>query len=669
MPNHLANETSPYLLQHADNPVDWYPWGDEALNRARKENKPILLSIGYSACHWCHVMAHESFENQSTARLMNQYFINIKVDREERPDLDSIYMESVQAMTGGGGWPLTVFLTPEGKPFFGGTYFPPDDRQDIPGFPKVLQAIADAYRNNRGELDRTSGELVSALKQRIRAGSKAETLTDDILKIAYDTIKQHYDPKNGGFGRTPKFPQAMVLEFSMRYSRRFHFIHALRMVEFTLDKMCRGGIYDQLGGGFHRYATDERWLVPHFEKMLYDNALLSQIYLSAYLFTGKPLYRSITEGTLNYVLREMTSTEGGFYSSQDADSEGVEGKYYVWTDKEVNDVVGSDAAETVGRYFGITSEGNFEGKNILSVVDVSSTDLSVIETAKVTLLKKREQRVRPGRDEKILASWNGLMLKGFAEAGCALGNQAYLATAVANGNFLVNKMVVAGKLKHSYKDGNATVDGFLLDYAAVIEGLLSLHQATLQSEWLVHAIKLGEMMIEKFWDSQNALLFDATLEQKDLFVRPRHIFDDAVPSGASTACLAMLKLARITENELFRQVAVQSLQSVAELMQKYPLGLSNWLCALDFYLSQAKDIIIVGSKDEAATLELLETVCSKWLPDKVVIAYDPGAPSPISDLKLLENRQMIAGKTTVYVCEGSSCKNPVSDVDSLKTIL
>ncbi|MBU2608434.1 MAG: thioredoxin domain-containing protein, partial [Chloroflexi bacterium] len=464
MTNHLAGETSPYLLQHADNPVDWYPWGDEALSRARAEDKPILLSIGYSACHWCHVMAHESFENQETASLMNEHFINIKVDREERPDLDTIYMQAVQAITGRGGWPLTVFLTPEAKPFFGGTYFPPEDRFGMAGFPRVIQAVADTYHNRRPEIDKTTEELFAALSSEKAAPLADEPLTADILQEAYLALQQSFDARNGGFDGAPKFPQPMALEFLLRYFHRTRDTAAMDMIDSTLEKMAKGGIYDQIGGGFHRYSTDDYWLVPHFEKMLYDNALLSQVYLHAYLASGKPLFRSIAEETLDYVLREMTDASGGFYSTQDADSEGIEGKYFVWTPQEIAEVLGDEAGQAVCRRFGVTAKGNFDHGNILYVAD-DQADASITKEAKSSLLKKREQRIKPGRDEKILASWNGLMLTSMAEAACVLDRQDYLAAATANGRFLLDSMMADDRLKHTCKDGQTKIDGYLDDYA------------------------------------------------------------------------------------------------------------------------------------------------------------------------------------------------------------
>jgi uncharacterized protein YyaL (SSP411 family) len=667
MPNHLAQETSPYLRQHADNPVDWYPWGEEALGRARAEDKPILLSIGYSACHWCHVMAHESFENAETARLMNQYFISIKVDREERPDLDSIYMQAVQAITGSGGWPLTVFLTPERKPFFGGTYFPPQDRHGLPSFPRVLQAVSDAYKNRRGEIDEAGQQIMTVLTSPVATAETGEELSADTLKQAYLALERDYDRENGGFGEAPKFPQPMALEFLLRYSRHDDGKDALKMVTKTLAKMARGGIYDQLGGGFHRYATDSCWLVPHFEKMLYDNALLSRVYLHAYLVTSQKLFRSITEATLDYVLREMAGPEGGFYSTQDADSEGVEGKYYLWTPDEISDVLGKEEGQAVMDYFGVCNEGNFEGKNILNVVKKLKPEaLNTISRAKISLLKKREQRVKPGRDEKVLASWNGLMLSSLAEAACALGCRGYLAAALASGSFLLDSMTVEGQLRHSYKDGQSRIDGYLEDYAAVIEGLMGLHQASLSGRWLAQAIRLAEVMLERFWDGGTGTLYDTGEGQQDLIVRPRSTTDGATPSGASMAAFVLLKLSRLTDDARLEKIAIRALQSVRELMPLHPLGFSNWLGALDFHLSAPGEVAIVGAAGSPAVSGLLHTLCKMYLPNTVVAALDPTDPTQITGLKLLENREMIDGRPTVYVCQRYSCLRPVTEITELE---
>jgi len=662
MTNHLAGETSPYLLQHAENSVEWYPWGDEALSRARAEDKPILLSIGYSACHWCHVMAHESFENQEIAGLMNQHFINIKVDREERPDLDTIYMQAVQATTGRGGWPLTVFLTPEAKPFFGGTYFPPEDRFGMAGFPRVLQAVADAYHNRRPEIDKTTEELFTALSRGKTTPSTAELLTADILQEAYLTLQQSFDTKNGGFDGAPKFPQPMALEFLLRHFDRTRDTAALDMVDTTLEKMAKGGIYDQIGGGFHRYSTDDYWLVPHFEKMLYDNAQLSQAYLHAYLVSGKPLFRSIAEETLDYVLREMTDASGGFYSTQDADSEGIEGKYFVWTPREITEVLGDNAGEAVCHRFGVTAKGNFHHGNILYVADDQA---GITRETKSSLLKRREQRIKPARDEKVLAAWNGLMLTSMAEAACILNRQDYLEAAIANGKFLLDSMMADGYPKHTCKDGIAKIDGYLEDYAMVIDGFLTLHQATFTGEWLRQAIRLAEIMIEQFWDETQVTFYDSSLHHQDLFIRPQSSFDGALPSGASAATLALLKLARLTDNERFQQVAAQALSSMRELMPHSPLGFGNWLCALNLYLSTPKEVAIIGPRDNPATAELLHTLCAAFLPNKVVAAYDPTDPTAISDLALLKNRPMVNDLPTVYICQHYTCQTPVTDPAAL----
>jgi uncharacterized protein YyaL (SSP411 family) len=661
MPNHLAQETSPYLLQHADNPVDWYPWGEEAFARARSEDKPVLLSIGYSACHWCHVMAHESFENPDTAGLMNDLFINIKVDREERPDIDSVYMEAVQTLTGSGGWPLTVFLTSEGKPFWGGTYFPPEDRHGLPGFPKVLKAAANAYRERRSDTEQATQELLAAISKNAERTAAGEPLKVDILEKAGLAIKQEFDSQNGGFGMAPKFPQPLVLEFLLRHFRRSGDKSFLEMVEFTLYKMAEGGIYDQLGGGFHRYATDNRWLVPHFEKMLYNNALLSRVYLHAYLLTRKPLYHRIAEETIDYVLRELTAPEGGFCGTQDADSEGVEGKYYLWSLDEIVQALGTEQGNIVSDYFGVTREGNFEGGNILHISSDERQTPDNIEQAKGVLLEKREQRVKPGRDDKILASWNGLMLASLLEAAVALDRRDYLEAAINNGSFLLNSMILDGHLRRSYKDGVAKINGYLEDYALLIEGFLGLHQATSGGDWLRQAIKLAEKMIELFWDESSKTLYDTGDTHENLFMRPRSITDTPLPSGNSAATLVLLKLARLTGDERFQQVVSQSLGAMRYYLERYPLGFANWLCALDFYLSTPGEIVIVGPGNNPAKSELLRTVYSAWLPNKVVAAYDPDDPSRLSELKLFEGRQMINDRPTAYVCENYTCKLPVTE--------
>ena len=680
MPNRLISETSPYLLQHAQNPVDWYPWGEEAFNHAVEEDKPVLLSIGYSACHWCHVMERESFENPEIARLMNENFISIKVDREERPDLDAIYMEAVQVITGSGGWPLTVFLTPQKKPFYGGTYFPPEERGGLPGFTRVLQTVAQAYKNRKGDVESAADKVIAQLNRSNEAQRPVEPLTPDLLNSAHIALESAFDARNGGFGPAPKFPQPMLLEFLLRHQLRTGNEGTLSMVERMLEKMARGGIYDQLGGGFHRYSTDARWLVPHFEKMLYDNALLSRLYLHAYQATGKPPYRHIVEGTLDYVLREMTDKEGGFYSSQDADSEGIEGKYYVWTFEEVIEALGDDVGRLVNRYFGVTEHGNFEGSNILNrVIETaalapeSGLTLETLETtiaaAKAHLLGKRGQRVPPHRDEKILADWNGLMLSSIAEAASVLDRKDYLEAAISNANFLTRTLLDGGLLKHSYKDGQARISGYLPDYALLCGGLLSLYEATFQDRWLSALKDLADAMVDRFWDEPGGCFYDTGHGEEIQIVRPKNVIDSVQPSGSSAAASVLLRLARLTDNREYEELAASAIRSVQGLMVRYPSGFGNWLCALDFYLSKPKEIAIVGRPEDLATKSLMRAINLRYLPNKVLAGKTPEATSPVMDIPLLKGRGPIDNRPTVYVCESYACQAPVTDPDALAALL
>jgi len=681
MPNRLINETSPYLLQHANNPVDWYPWGQEALDRAREEDKPILLSIGYSACHWCHVMERESFENEDIAGLMNQHFVSIKVDREERPDLDAIYMEAVQMLTGSGGWPMTVFLTPDGKPFHAGTYFPPVDHGNMPGFPRVLTSVAQAYETNRGEIQRVTQQL-SGQMGRSRQGSKGTSmLTADILHQAYSSLATGFDYQNGGTGSAPKFPQPMTIEMLLRYHHAGYNPRALEMVELTLDKMAYGGIYDQIGGGFHRYSTDAFWLVPHFEKMLYDNALVARLYLHAYLATGRPLYARITQETLDYVLREMTDSQGGFYSAQDADSEGVEGKFFVWTPDEIKAVLGEEA-DLWGGFFGVTEAGNFEGKNILNVPQDAAVfaerhglDMdrfsTMIEGGKKALREVREERVHPLLDDKVLASWNGLMLRSFAEAGMALGRPDYLEAAVNNANFLLVHMKPEGRLLRTYRQGQAKLLGYLEDYAFVADGLLALYEATFDQRWLEEAKALVDSMITLFWDEGEGGFFDTGTDHEALVVRPRDVFDNAQPCGGSVASEVLLHLALNTGNQDYATKGATPLRAMHELMSRAPAGTGQWLAALDFYVSSPKEIAIVGPREDPATQELLDTVFGRFLPNKVVVGAEAGQSSSddadpsYSRLPLLQERGMVNGRPTAYVCRNYACQLPVTEPEAL----
>jgi uncharacterized protein YyaL (SSP411 family) len=660
--NHLINESSPYLLQHAHNPVDWYPWGEEAFARARAENKPVLLSIGYSACHWCHVMAHESFEDEDIAKLMNDLYVNIKVDREERPDLDQIYMNAVQMMTHHGGWPMTVFLTPDGVPFYGGTYFPPQDRYNIPGFPRVLISIAEAYRDRPDDIAETGVSLVNELKRLSEPSGSDRPVTTELLDTAYAGMVKSYDSLNGGFGGAPKFPPAMALEFLLRTYVRTGNEDALDMVQHTCEKMARGGMYDQLGGGFHRYSVDAKWLVPHFEKMLYDNALLSRLYLHYYQVSQSPLARETAEGILDYVLREMTDPKGGFYSTQDADSEGHEGKFFVWDMDEIKSVLGEADAALISAYYNVTPAGNFEGKNILNV---NSSAPRPTEQSRHKLFEVRETRIKPDRDEKIITAWNGLMLASFAEAGVILGRADYTDAARRNADFVLTSLRRDGFLLRTYKGGVAKFNAYLEDYAFLIEGLVTLYETTGEFRWLKEAIVLTDKMIEEFWDHEGRGFFFTGTSHENLIVRSKDYFDNATPSGNSVAASALLRLAVLTNNGRYREIGQAVLNEVAESTRRYPSGFGYALSAMDFLLSSPKEIALVA-KDQNDIKHLLELVWHKYLPNKVV------APNPSSDaeaieaLPLLQNRPLLEGKATAYVCENYTCQQPVTDPSKLQ---
>ncbi|MFB3097448.1 MAG: thioredoxin domain-containing protein [Dehalococcoidia bacterium] len=683
MPNRLINETSPYLLQHANNPVDWYPWGEEALQRAVNEDKPIMLSIGYSACHWCHVMERESFEDEAIAALMNQNFISIKVDREERPDLDAVYMEAVQALTGRGGWPMTVFLTPQGKPFYGGTYFPPADRQGMEGFPRILESVSQAYRTNRGEIDRVTNQLTEQMGRTGQLAKGSGLLSDEILHQAYTQLASNFDYQNGGFGAAPKFPQPMTPEFLLRHYHRTRDGHTLEMVNLTLEKMARGGMYDQIGGGFHRYSTDTYWLVPHFEKMLYDNALLSRLYLHAFQLTQRPLYRRITEEILDYVLREMTDPQGGFYSAQDADSEGVEGKFFLWSRSQVVSELGEEEGSLFADFFDITERGNFEGSNIPNINKKAMTFaqekglpleqlVSAIKRGKAKLLEVRELRVHPLRDDKVLTSWNGMMLRSLAEAGAALNRQDYLEAASDNAAFLLENMRPKGRLLRTFREGQAKLLGYLEDYAFAADGLLALYEATFELRWLRESVGLADEMIRLFWDEELGGFYDTGIDHESLVIRPRDVFDNAQPCGGSVATEVLLRLAVITGKEEYQTKAAAPLRAIHQLMAQAPGGTGQWLAALDFYLSLPKEIVIVGPRTDSGTQALLDTVFHRYLPNRVVMGVADGVQnlgaaeaSFVTALPLLEQRGLVDGKPTAYVCQNYVCQLPVTGPEAL----
>jgi uncharacterized protein YyaL (SSP411 family) len=666
MSNRLANETSPYLLQHAGNPVDWYPWGEEALQKAKAEDKPIFLSIGYSACHWCHVMAHESFENERIAVILNEHFVNVKVDREERPDLDRIYMNAVQSLTGRGGWPMSVFLTPDGQPFYGGTYFPPVPRYGMPSFMDVLLAVADAWQNRRQELEEGSRNLVAAIVQQMPVGPnlKPETLKPETILSAFRKLERDFDRVHGGWGGAPKFPQPMALEFLLRYHHTAGDAHALRMVTQTLEAMARGGVYDQLGGGFHRYSVDDRWLVPHFEKMLYDNAQLARVYLHAWQVTGEPFYRVIAEETLDYVVREMTDSSGGFYSTQDADSEGEEGKFFVWTPDEIRAVLGDEAGPFLAAY-NVTERGNFEGKNILEFVG-SLEERETLSDARRQLFEARERRVHPGRDDKVLTSWNGLMLAAFAEAARVFQRDDYRQVAKRNAGFLLSELKTSeGRLYHTWKDGEAKVNGYLEDYTHLIEGLIELYQTTFDPRWYTAARELADVMIEHF--SAPVGFYDTSDDHEPLIVRPRDLQDNAVPSGNAMAALVLSRLAGLAVEPRYLELAQTALGPMQEMLARYPLGFAQWLIALDYVLSHPREVAIVGDPDAADTRALLDACMTGYRPHQTTALGTPDVGP--STVPLLGDRGRIEERATAYVCVDSVCCPPVNDLEALRGLL
>ena len=676
--NRLAGESSPYLLQHAHNPVDWYPWGAEALEEARRQAKPILLSVGYSACHWCHVMERESFESVEIARVMNEHFVNIKVDREERPDLDAIYMSFVQMTTGSGGWPLTVFLTPDQVPFFGGTYFPPQDSYGRPGFRRILESLAQLYRRRREELVQNKQVLVEKLKEMTLLQETKEPADERFLDDVLTTLQRQWDPRHGGFGGAPKFPSAMSLSFLLRYYRRKGTEAALKMVTVSLDEMARGGIYDQLGGGFHRYSVDERWLVPHFEKMLYDNALLGSLYLEAYQVTGRSFYRRIVEETLEYAKREMQHPSGGFYSSQDADSEGEEGKFYVWTPQEVVQVLGREEAGIFNEYFDVTVSGNFEGKNILhhrinrdacaARLDCSVTELQRrLDAARQRLLQERSQRIPPECDDKVLAAWNGMMLSAFAQAAFVLDRPDFLDVACKCAEFLFHEMVVRSRLRRSWKEGRVARVGFLEDYALVISGWLDVYQATGQDVWLDRAEELTQVQLSRFGDTQEGDFYFTPDDHEDLLIRNKEYFDNATPSGNSVSCLNLLRLAEFLGKNEYRRQAQRMLDRVTGLLKRYPLGFGYWLGALDFRLGPVREIAIVGPHDQRE--DLLRVIRERFLPNKVVVVADAVSESLSRKMPLLAGKKAIRGQATAYLCRNYSCQEPVTTPQDLEAQL
>lgn len=652
--NRLSRETSPYLLQHAHNPVDWYPWGPEALERAKAEDKPIFLSIGYAACHWCHVMERESFEDASTAAVLNAGFVPIKVDREERPDLDAIYMDAVQQMTGGGGWPMSVFLTPSGAPFYGGTYFPDTARHGLPAFRDVLEGVSEAWRERRDEVERSAAGLAQAITPATHSHGEAVELPPRVLDEALAQVEAGFDARTGGWGGAPKFPQSMTIEFLLRLSVRSgaddH--RPLAIARRSLDAMAAGGIYDHLGGGFARYATDRIWLVPHFEKMLYDNAQLARAYVHAWQLTRDARYRQTAQETLAFVERDLLTADGGFAASLDADTQGEEGATYVWSLSEIEALLGDDAAE-FGRVYGVTADGNWEGHTILS--RVADGDEQQLKPARDKLLAARQKRPQPARDDKVLTAWNGLMIAAFADAAAAFDEPRYAGVAARAADLLLTNVRDGdGRLRRSWKDGRALHAGTLEDYTHLADGLLALYQATFDERWFVAARELMDTVLEHFADEQGGF-FDTADDHEALITRPKGLQDNAIPSGGAMATEVLLRLAAFTGEGKYRTAAEKALSTVVPYLSRYPTGFAQWLNAYAFALGDVVEIAIAGDPTAPGTHALLETVRATYRPFAVVAAGADGA------LPLLADRPQRDSKSTAYVCRNFACRAPVTE--------
>ena len=672
--NGLAGEKSPYLLQHQFNPVAWQPWGAKAFQEARTEQKPIFLSIGYSTCHWCHVMERESFEDDKVAEFLNAHFVSIKVDREERPDVDKIYMNFVQATTGQGGWPLNAFLTPDLQPFFGGTYFPPANLHGRPGFLQLLQHIQQLWSERRKDVAESARDMHSRLEQSVRDSSTAGegSLSEADLRRAGEQLKSHYDPKHGGFGNAPKFPQPSHPQFLLRYGTRFNDTEAVRMVLHTCERMAAGGIHDQLGGGFSRYSVDAEWLVPHFEKMLYDNAQLADLYLDAFLASGDKQHAAVVRDIMDYVLSDMTHPQGGFFCAEDADSEGQEGKFYCWTHEELKRLLEPEELEVAVRHFGITAAGNFvdhshphplRNLNVLSVADpkLKPSERRLLNSAKEKMKAARNQRVRPGLDDKVLASWNGLMLGAMARAGCVLGEERYLTAAMRNFDFLKSALwdEKARRLYHRWRYGERDSVVLLEGYAFLLSGVLELYQATLAGKVLEFAVALAQTLLERFHDSEHGGFWQGSPEATDLILRFKEAYDGAEPSGNSVAILALLKLGKITGQDKFTTAAEKSLKHFAPRLQQLPQAVPHLLQALDFWLQEPVRIVVAGDIKKGNMREWLRAAHSVYLPNKIVMSNS----GPVEAFaKTLPTR----GGQTAYLCTGNSCREPAGTADVLK---
>lgn len=695
--NALLKEKSPYLLQHAFNPVHWFPWGSEAFEKARKENKPIFLSIGYSTCHWCHVMAHESFESQAIADILNKYFICIKVDREERPDLDHIYMAATQALTGGGGWPMSVFLTPDLKPFYAGTYFPPESKHGLPGFADLLQSIQQAWENDRDKILNSAENITAHLKN--TSIQEASSIEKRILDKAYTLTVSQYDPKYGGFGNAPKFPRPVIFNFLLRYFHKHKKQKALDITTHTLHEMAKGGMYDQIGGGFHRYSVDEQWRVPHFEKMLYDQSQLTISYLEAYQLTQDSFFVDIAKDTFDFVLRDMTSPEGGFYSAEDADSplpenplEKAEGAFYVWSKNEVELHLGKDNASILNYHYGIKADGNaladphkeFSGKNILYIAHslentakhfkkTTSEIRKIVNESRIKLLTARNQRPRPHLDDKVITSWNGLMMSAFAKGYQVLGEKKYLNAAQKNADFTLNTLYdkTSKTLFRRYRKGEAGLNAVLEDYAFLVQGLIDLYEASFDTRWLEAAVKISENQIALFEDTKNGGYYNTSGKDSSVLIRMKSDYDGAEPTGNSVTALNLLRLSQITDNPVFHQKAVKTIEAFAKKVTDYPPIMPQMLVAHDFQMDKPKQIIIVGKKQASDTEKMIREVNKRFLPNKIFIFADgsKGQEYLAQKLPFLTDMKAIDGKATAYICENYTCKLPTTEIEKMATML
>lgn len=678
--NKLIHELSPYLLQHAYNPVNWYPWGEEAFKKAREEDKPIFLSIGYSSCHWCHVMAHESFEDEEIAKFLNEHFINIKVDREERPDIDEVYMNALQVIGGQGGWPLNLFLTPTLEPFYGGTYFPPAPRRGLPGFLQIISKVIERYKLQKENIIKNANEVTQRLKIMSQTPKGEKELSDSIIKNAVEEIKQSFDAGHGGFGDAPKFPRPMDIQLLLRYWARTKDPQALHMVLFSLEKMAQGGIYDQLGGGFHRYSVDEAWLVPHFEKMLYDNALLSKAYLEAFQATQNPLFRQIAEEVLEYVTREMTSQKGGFYSAQDADTDMQEGKYYIWGYDEIISILGKTTGETLCRYFGITPYGNFEDETTVLHIATSPDVIAEIEKrsvaeieqtileGKVKLFTARKKKGAPFKDEKILTGWNALMLSAFAIAARILKNPHYLQIAIKNAVFIKENLFQDGVLYHLIKDGKVKQKAFLDDYTFLINALLDLFEASFEPAWLEWAKALTGTLNKEFSDPVNGGYFYTGDTQEELITRSKNPLDNVLPSGNSMGTFILFRLAKLTGNKEYLMQGLETIESVSQLLERIPGLLSQILIAIDYHLFPGPDIVIVGPVKDKSTNKFIDIATEYYDPNRLVIVNDPSC-NLSHIISWLSEKPMIDGKVTAYYCKEYTCLKPATKPEELSFLM